>query len=206
MSAALSPSPQHAPIDEWSSSGPSYSTLRGSYMTSSPSMGPMSALLDCTGNRLKAITERTKNTSRPTSHPITQHSDALRWLAHIEHACVATEMCMLPLPGQRAGNLITFFEGCKHARMTSAPTGPCSTSSYFPNTTRLGKGLSYSSGTGFGYSMAGYTSRPSLPSPLRRPFSVSSPSRGPFSMSSLLSPLPMSLSSDSRVPPPSSDS
>ncbi|KZT18969.1 hypothetical protein NEOLEDRAFT_1183779 [Neolentinus lepideus HHB14362 ss-1] len=92
MSAALSPSPQHAPIDEWSSSGPSYSTLRGSYMTSSPSMGPMSALLDCTGNRLKAITERTKNTSRPTSHPITQHSDALRWLAHIEHACVATEM------------------------------------------------------------------------------------------------------------------
>ncbi|KZT26003.1 hypothetical protein NEOLEDRAFT_1177827 [Neolentinus lepideus HHB14362 ss-1] len=175
-------------------------------MTSSPSMGPMSALLDHAGNRLRAITERTENASRPTLHLITQHSDALRWSAHIEHARAATETCTLPPPGRRAGDLIAFFEGCGHARMTSAPAGPRSTSLYFPNTTRLGKALSYSSGTGFGYSTAGYTSRPSLPSLLRRPFSVSSPSRGPFSMSSLLSPPPMSLSSDSRVLPPSSDS
>ncbi|KZT17951.1 hypothetical protein NEOLEDRAFT_1184777, partial [Neolentinus lepideus HHB14362 ss-1] len=54
-------------------------------------MGPTSALLDRAGNRLRAITERTENASRPTSHPITQHSDALRRSAHIEHARAATE-------------------------------------------------------------------------------------------------------------------
>ncbi|KZT28194.1 hypothetical protein NEOLEDRAFT_1129509 [Neolentinus lepideus HHB14362 ss-1] len=149
-------------LTEWSSSGPSFSTLSGSYTTS--------ALLDRAGNRLSTITERTENASRPTS-------GALRRSAHLEHARAGTETGALPPPGRRAGDLIAFFEGGGgHARTTSAPAGPRSPGSYVPSTTGLG--------TGFGYSTAGYTSRPS----------------SPFSMSSLLSPPPMSLSSDSRIP------
>ncbi|TFK53121.1 hypothetical protein OE88DRAFT_1807017 [Heliocybe sulcata] len=213
-------------LTEWSGSGPSYSTLTGSYTTSSTpwshSSGPISTAsmgMDRAGNRLSTITERTENGtgSRPTSglpgsRPLTQHSatsDPLRRLtipearpaSPVRHGRSTSETAPLPPPGRRAGDLIAFFEGAAtpdrgqsgHARIASAPAGPRSPSPYFASPT----GLSYSGGTGFGYSTAGYTSRPSSPTTSRT-------GTGSFSASSFLSPQPRAtttLSSDSRFPP-----